>query len=146
MTANFNLQEMTVPDLCQHQDALEARAQQLKADVAEFNAEMERRYRPLIEEGQKRTGKVSGTLTEGLANGYRLKHETKMSVAWDNDKLMAWAATQPWETVQHYCRVKFEVKEAHYKTLDPALPLKQTFAEARTEKLGKTSYEILAPA
>jgi hypothetical protein len=141
-----DLEDMTVPELYEYQDALDYRAKQLKADVVELNAELERRYQPLVAEGQKRTGKAHGAVTTTLANGYRLRHETSMRVSWDDDKLMTWASALPWETVQHYCRVKFEVKESHYKTLDPSSDLRKTFADARTEKVGKTSYEILAPS
>lgn len=143
-----DLQDMSVADLCELQETFRYRAQQLKDDFAPLQAELERRFRPLIAEGQKRTGKSHGTLTEVLdnTNGYRLRHKTDLKVEWDTDELMKWAATQSWETVRHYCRVKIEVKEAHYKTIDPSSELKKTFAAARTEKVQPTKYEILAPS
>lgn len=146
--SNSTLADMPVADLAAYQDGLEARATALKSDVGEFQAELARRFGDLAAASLKKAGKTHGTLTdivEGAA-GYRVKHSTRMDVKWDSDKLMAWAGTQPWETVQHYCDITFKVKETVFKSIDPANPIKKTLGEARTEKPGKTSYEILAPS
>lgn len=143
----MNLQEATIPQLAEYQARLEERAAELKADLAEYGAELDRRFGPVAQAALKRANKTHGTLTEILteASGYRLKHTTRMTVQWDADKLMAWAAGQPWPNVQHYCRTKFEVKESVFKAMSPEDPHLPVFKEARTEKLGATSYELLAP-
>lgn len=143
----MNLQDATIAQLAEYQARLEERAAELKADIAEYGAELDRRFGPVAQAALKKAGKSHGALTEILteAPGYRLKHTTRMTIQWDADKLMTWAAAQPWSNVQHYCRTKFEVKESVFKALPPEDPHLPVFREARTEKLGGTSYELLAP-
>lgn len=144
----MNLQDVTIAQLADYQARLEERAAELKADIAEYGAELDRRFGPMAQVALKKAGKSHGALTEILseAPGYRLKHTTRMTVQWDADKLMAWATNQPWANVQHYCRTKFEVKESVFKAMSPEDPHLPIFREARTEKIGGTSYELLAPS
>jgi hypothetical protein len=143
----MSLQETTIAQLAEYQARLEERAAELKADVAEYGAELDRRFGDMARASLTKAGKSHGALTEILteAAGYRLKHSTRMTVQWDADKLMAWATEQPWANVQHYCRTKFEVKESVFKAMSPEDKNLPIFKEARTEKLGGTSYELLAP-
>lgn len=144
-TPNWSIADLSVAELLAHQETLEERKAALKADEAEFDAEMERRFGEAAKASLKAAGKTYGTLTEAIpgAGGLRLKHYTRLDVKWDSDKLMVWAATQPWDIVKHYCDVTFKVKEAMFKATEPGSALRKAFGEARTEKMGKTSYEIL---
>lgn len=146
-TTNWSISDLSVAELMSHQSTLEARKEALKADEAEMAAEMQRRFGDASAASLKAAGKTYGTMTEVIpgADGLRLKHFTRMDVKWDNDKLMAWASSQPWNIVSHYCDVTFKVKEAVWKAIEPDSPHRKVFAEARTEKMGKTSFEILPP-
>lgn len=146
-SSNWSISDLTVAELMEHQATLEQRKEALKADEAEFDAEMERRFGDGARASLKTLGKTYGTVTETIpgAGGLRLKHYTRLDVKWDSDKLMVWAATQPWDIVRHYCDVSFKVKEAMFKATEPGSALRKVFGEARTEKMGKTSYEILPP-
>jgi hypothetical protein len=143
----MNLQDATIAELANYQARLEERGAELKADIAEYGAELDRRFGATAKTALARAGKAHGTLTEILteAPGFRLKHTTRMTVQWDNDKLLAWAQNEPWVNVEHYCRTKIEVKESVFKAMSPEDRNLPIFREARTEKLGATSYELLPP-
>lgn len=146
MSDNFDIKALSDLELYQLQERLETERAALKKDVREFEDELERRYGPKLKEGRARASKSHGTFTEMLLGGYQVKHEQKLNVSWDTDKLMAWANTVPWETVTHHCRIKFEVKEANYKALEPSSELRKVFADSRTEKSAKPTFELLAPS
>ncbi len=145
--ANWSISDLSVAELMAHQATLESRKNALKADEAELAAEMDRRFGEAVQASLKTAGKTYGTLTEVIpgADGLRLKHYTRLDVRWDSDKLMAWASTQPWHIVSHYCDVTFKVKEAVFKAIEPGSDIQKAIAPARTEKIGKTTYEILPP-
>ena len=143
----MNLQDATIKELADYQARLEERAAELKADIAEYGAELDRRFGATAKTALTKAGKAHGTLTEILteAPGYRLKHTTRMTVQCEEELLMSWAEAQPWANVKHYCRTKFEVKESVFKAMSPEDPHLPVFRAARTEKLGATSYELLPP-
>lgn len=140
------LKDMTVAELLEYQEALGYRGHQLKQDLEAWQGELHRRFGSVADASAQRALKASGTLTDPIGGGFRLKHKRDKVVEWDTDKLMAWAQGTSWETVQHNSRVTFEVKESVYKALQPDSELKKTFADARTERYRPTKYEILPPS
>lgn len=65
----------------------------------------------------------------------------RQTVAWDQDKLKALAATMPWADVKHYFDIKFSVKESVYKAVPPS-PLKVALDDARTTMIGGIAVEL----
>lgn len=144
----MKLEEMGIAQLSEYQGRLEERAKELKSDLVDYKAELARRFGDLADASMKKAGKTHGSLTDILpeASGYRLFHKTPVKVEWDSDRLTEWAAGQPWQTVQHYCRVKFEVRESVWRALSPDDQHKEAFRAARSEKIGATSFELVAPS
>ena len=118
----------------------------LKTREADIQAEIKRRAEGEGLDPLALAGKRHGSSTVPWAGGLKLTVEKKLDVKYDNDKLLAWAATQPWERVNHFLKFKVEVKESVFKALPPDSPERKAFVEARTEKVGETKYTLIDSA
>ena len=134
----------SIAELLSEQKAIEDMAELVKSSRAALQAELDRRFGLGHKAALKNLGKESGTRTEVLEGGIRLKADTRGKVKWDQPKLWAFAADLTREQLEHYCKIELTPKEAVYKALEPGSNVKGALADARTDEPGSTTYKLLA--
>lgn len=89
----------------------------LKAEKAEIDAELDRRFGTAVTDFYKTKGKATGQVRVPILDGYALEANIEQKVSWDNDGLMAIASGMPWDKASKLFKIKFEMPEAIYKAL-----------------------------
>lgn len=143
MSEASGLAGKSLDELLQEQKAIDDIAELAKHSAAALQAELDRRFGLGHAAALKNAGKSSGTRTEVLVGGLRLKAETKAKVKWDQGKLWALAADLSREDLEHYCKIELTPKEAVYKALLPTSNIRGALADARTDEPGTTKYRLL---
>lgn len=140
------LSTMSVAELLAEQREIEDMAALAKSSKVALQAELDRRFGLGHAAALKALGKSSGTRTEVLVGGVRIKADTKKgNIEWDQTKLWAFAADLTREQLEHYCKIELTPKEAVYKALEPGSNIKGALAAARTDMpAGSTTYKFLA--
>lgn len=106
------------------------------------NAELARRFKPIVEQNYKDADKVSGATTI-RGEGFGIKANISKSVSWDNAKLLKLAGEIPWEKAKQVFDFKVSVKESTYAALQKFEPaLAAAVGEARTEKYGDLKFTV----
>lgn len=138
-----NLDNYSLRDLYDEQQEIAAERQRLKAREDMVNEEIAGRAELQGIHPLAVIGKTYGSATLPWAGGLKLKAERKLDIKYDQPKLLAWAAGQPWERVNHFLKIKVEVRESVFKALEADSPERKAFVEARTEKVGDTKYTLI---
>lgn len=116
-------------------DKIAAMRTHLKAEEQALREELSRRFDRQAEDAFHHAGKEHGQIsfpsdTDGLA----VEAKIEQSVSWDSDKLMAVAATMPWEDVSRIFKIKMTMPEASYNALLNG-ELRTAVTAARTTKI-----------
>jgi len=139
-----NLREYSLTHLtADRQDLLDGAAD-IQQELADIQAEIDRRFSDAGKLALDTAGKDYGTITREVENGYKIKADIKQTVKWDGAALQAIAADMTWEKIQHWFKIDFSVPEAKFKAIEPG-PFRKAIEKARTTKLSPIKITLIDP-
>lgn len=146
MSGVTNLHNYSLRDLYEDLQEIAEGRREAKERETDIQAEIARRAKDEGLDPLATAGKMYGSSTVPWSGGLKLAVEKKLDVKYDQDMLLAWAAAQPWERVNHFLKVKVEVRESVFKALEADSAERRAFVAARTEKVGETKYTLIDSA
>ena len=131
-TKTPTLADASLADLREAAITQQAIIESAKEKMDGIQAELRRRYEPVLRDALAQQDKQYGQHTFE-SDGVKLTAEVKATVKWDSDKLEKIAANLPWETVSRVFKIEFSVPEKNFKTINDS-SLVDKLVEARTVK------------
>lgn len=107
-------------------------ADQAEAEIVEAQAELRKRFEPVLTEYYNSTEKTHGQHTFEV-DGIKLAGEVKATVKWNSDALRGIAQTLPIEQVNRLFKIDFSVPEKVYQSITDD-KLLDRLIDARTVK------------
>ncbi len=139
-----NLREFSLEQLSAERQEVGAIVAGYYAELADIQAEIDRRFHNVAALALDAAGKDYGTTTKEVEGGYKIKAEIKQTVKWDSDALQTIASDMTWEKIQHWFKIAFSVPEAKFKAIEPG-PFKKALEKARTTKLAPMKVTLIDP-
>lgn len=134
----MDIANATLEDLRGLDAQLKAHADQIKVMRATIEAELTRRTKDAFDFAGKQSGDVTS-----IIQGIKLKASIDKKVKWDTKKLMAVAATLPWDKAQQLFKFELAVPETVYNALTDDT-LKKQITDARTVNYGDLRVTFVA--
>ncbi len=139
-----SLRELSLAQLSAERSGVVSVAAGLQKDLADIQAEIDRRFSGAGKLALDAAGKDYGTTTKKVEGGYKIKAEIKQTVKWDSDALQTIASDMTWEKIQHWFKIAFSVPETKFKAIEPG-PFKKALERARTTKLTPIKVTLIDP-
>lgn len=135
------LAELPAPQLVEADQNLDALIRWARDMRTKLDAALDQRFGETARAALRESGRDFGT-THIAEGGLAVKFELPKKVSWDQKKLKAIAEriVASGEAVEGYMDVSFSVSESRYTNWPPTL--QEQFAEARTVKAGKPTFEL----
>lgn len=137
----MTLKEMTLKELLERRDAMQAQMDSLAVELNLLNTDIQCEVSGQLLELRRIQGKESGAVN-ALIQGIKVTETIPKKVEWDQDKMnelfdrIAVSGDDP----RAYMKVKLEVSEKSYESFDAGI--KGIFEECRTIKYGKPQLKF----